>query len=98
VSAIIAAEVQADNPDAVAGRWAEIAQIDLRSDQAGHAVMLFDNAEVRFVPCADGRPEGLGGIDLKTTDKAAIMAAAEARGAITGENQITLCGTRFNLI
>ena len=26
--------------------------------------MVLDNASVRFVPCTDGRPEGLGGIDL----------------------------------
>jgi hypothetical protein len=52
---------------------------------------------VRFVPCTDGRPEGLGGIDLACADKAGILAAAEARGAVTGDDQVSLCGMRINL-
>jgi hypothetical protein len=98
VTAIKAAEIQADDPAAVAARWAEIAEIDLTADGAGHPVLALDNADVRFVPCTDGRPEGLGGIDIAATDAPAVLAAAEARGAVTGERQITLCGTRLNLL
>jgi hypothetical protein len=61
-------------------------------------MIQFDNAQLRFVDIADGRPEGLGAIDIKTNDKDAILASADARGAVTGDSQVTICGTRMNLI
>ena len=96
VTGILAAEVQCDDPQQVSSRWSEIAEIPL-IEKEGHPVLLLDNASVRFVPCTDGRPEGLGGIDVACADKAAILAAAEARGAVTGHDQVQLCGTRINL-
>ena len=96
VTGILAAEVQCDDPQDVASRWSEIAEIPL-VDAGGHPSMALDNASVRFVPCTDGRPEGLGGIDVACADKAAILAAAEARGAVSGDAQVTLCGLRINL-
>ncbi len=97
VTGIAAAEVQCDDPEAVAARWADIAEIDLVRD-GQTPIMPLDNAAVRFVPCTDGRPEGLGGMDVTTADKAAILKAAEARGLVTGPNQIYLCGMRINLL
>ena len=96
VTGILAAEVQCDDPQKVAARWSEIAEIPL-SDAERHPTLPLDGASVRFVPCTDGRPEGLGGIDLACADKAAILAAAEARGAVTGDDQVSLCGMRINL-
>ncbi len=96
VTGILAAELQCDDPGRVAARWSEIAEIPLR-DVDGTPTLPLDNASVRFVPCTDGRPEGLGGIDLACADKAAILAAAEARGVVTGEDQVRLCGLRVNL-
>lgn len=97
VRGIAAAEIQCDEPEKVARRWAEIAQIDLDESDNVYRLSL-ENATLRFVGCSDGRPEGLGGIDLITTDRAAIMAAAAPFNAITGENQVTLCGMRMNLL
>jgi hypothetical protein len=96
VTAIVAAEVQCDDQQKVAARWSEIAEIPL-TDEGGNPVLPLDNASLRFVPCTDGRPEGLGGIDVACADKAAILAAAEARDAVTGDDQVTLCGMRINL-
>ena len=67
VSAITAAEMQCDEPDKVATRWSEIVQID-RADVEGVPTIPLDNATLRFVPIADGRPEGLAGIDLACAD------------------------------
>ncbi|MYF49432.1 MAG: hypothetical protein F4220_04685 [Gammaproteobacteria bacterium] len=96
VTGIAAAEVQCDDPDAVATRWSEIAQIDLGG--AARRTLPLDNAEVRFVPCTDGRPEGLGGIDVACADPQAVLQAAEAQGARTGDRQVHLCGMRINLV
>ena len=97
VCGIAAAEVQCDDPQAVASRWAEIAQLAL-SDQEGNPAMQLQNASVRFVPCTDGRPEGLGGIDILTNNRTEILDAAERYRAVRSDQQIHLCGMRMNLI
>jgi hypothetical protein len=97
VTGIAAAEIQCDDPVAVANRWAAIAQLPL-TQAGGHPTLALDNATLRFVPCADGRPEGLGGIDVIAADRAAILRAAARRDAVRGDNQIHLCGMRINLL
>jgi hypothetical protein len=97
VTAITAAEVQCDDPAAVAARWSDIAEIGL-THQGGAIVMPLANASVRFVPCTDGRPEGLGGIDVAAADPGAVLAAAEARGRRSGDRQVTVCGMRITLV
>ena len=97
VAGIAAAEIQCDDPSAVARRWGEIAQLDITASDGMHTMAL-ENAQLRFLPCTDGRPEGLGGIDLIAKDKAAILDAAEGRGLRTGESQLSLCGLRVNLL
>ena len=97
VSGIVGAEIQCDDPAAVARRWAEIAEIDTDSSDGSWQLPL-ENAMLRFVPCTDGRPEGLGGIDIATTDMDAVLAAARDRGCLTGDRQVTLCGMRMNLV
>lgn len=97
VTGITAAEIQCDDPAAVAARWGEIAQID-PIERDGHAVLVLDNATLRFVPCRDGRPEGLGGIDLGAADRDAVLAAARARNLPCDGDQVHLCGVRINLV
>ena len=97
VSGITAAEIQCNDPEAIATRWSEIAETDL-SYSSGIYHLPLENADVRFVPCTDGRPEGLGGIDITATDKDAVLAAAEKRGKVSGANQVYLCGMRMNLM
>jgi hypothetical protein len=98
VRGIAAAEIQTDDPAAVAARWAEIAEIELGSDDDGNPALQLDNAVLRFIPCSDGRPEGLGGLDLITADKQAILAAAQDNGLEVNGDQIQLCGMRLNLL
>ena len=97
VTGIAAAEMQCDDPRKIAERWSEITAIPLE-DRAGVPTLPLDNATLRFVPCSDGRPEGLGAIDVATSDKAAILRAAEAHGVVTAPDQITLSGLRINLV
>lgn len=97
VAGIAAAEIQCDDPEAVARRWGEIAEIDLDYSDGIYNLPL-DNAQVRFVPCADGRPEGLGGIDVRASDKDAILAAAEALDSRDATDQVNLCGMRVRLV
>jgi hypothetical protein len=98
VTAIAAAEVQCDDPEAVARRWAEIAQQTVERDRSGAPALLLNDGSVRFVPCADGRPEGLGGIDVKVANRAAVLEAAKVRGADRSDSQVLIGGMRVNLV
>lgn len=97
VTGIVGAEIQCEDPQRVAARWAEIAELAV-TEQHGHPALGLDNAILRFVPCSDGRPEGLGGIDVATADREAILHAARARDAMTAPEQVYLCGMRINLV
>ena len=97
VTAITAATMQCDDPRAVAARWAAIAEVPVRDADEGMALAL-DNAELRFVPCKDGRPEGLSELDIATAERGTVLAAAERRGVRTGDTQATICGMRLNLV
>lgn len=94
VGGIVAAEVQCDDPETIAHRWSEIAEIPLNADLS----LTLDNATIRFVACSDGRPEGLAEIDIATNDAGAILAAADEIDARRGDQQIYLCGVRINLV
>jgi len=98
VTAIRAAELQSPAPDRLARRWADLAELPLTRNAAGHPEMTFENATVRFVPATDGRGEGLGGIDLATADRGAVLAAAAQRGLPVAGDTVTICGTRFRLV
>lgn len=97
VTGIRAAEIQCDDPEQVAARWSEIAQIPV-SREADHWRIELDNATLRFVTCSDGRPEGLGGIDVATADRDAVLSAAGGRNAVSAPDQVYLCGMRINLV
>lgn len=98
VTGIAAAEIQCDDPAAVAARWGEIAELAVRADAEGRPTIALDNASLRFVPCTDGRPEGLGGIDLHTADREAVLAAARERGLASASDQVQICGMRIALL
>lgn len=97
VSSISAAELQSPEPDRLAQRWSEIAEIDLTTDADGHSIMELDNAIVRFVEDTDGRGEGLGGIDVTTTDRDAVLDAAERLDCAVSDDQVAVAGLRVNL-
>jgi hypothetical protein len=97
VSGVSAVELQCDDPAKVAARWAEIAELPVGKDAAGNAAIQLDNATVRFVPITDGRPEGLGGMDVAVADRARLLAAAKARGCYRSDDQVYICGMRVNL-
>lgn len=96
VQAVVGAVLQSADPAALAARWAQILQRDVSAHGDEHRVPL-DNAVLRFVAAADGRGEGLGGIDLQVRDAAAVRAAAKARGCPVEGDAVTVGGVRFHL-
>ena len=97
VGAMTGAELQSDDPAALAARWGEILDVEVGSDGDGNPALALENATLRFVPVADGRGEGLGGVDLGVADRAHVIATAQARGCPVNGHAVTVCGTRFYL-
>ncbi len=93
-----AVELQSPDPQSLAERWSSIAEIPLRQDAQGRTEMPLENANVRFVEMSDGRGEGLGGIDVKAADSAWLLRVAEERGCRVADDQVVVCGVRFNLV
>ena len=98
ISAIVAAELQSPDPDRLAARWSQIAEIPLERDGRGALVMPFDNAALRFVEAVDGRGEGLVGLDLRGGGADAAFANARAAGLPVEDGVIALGGMRFRLV
>jgi catechol 2,3-dioxygenase-like lactoylglutathione lyase family enzyme len=90
---IVAAELQSEDPELCAARWSEVLDIPRR----GFEIPL-DEGTLRFVEVADGRGEGLGGIDVAATDAPEVLKRARNRGLPIDGNCITLCGTRVRLV
>jgi len=97
VSGISGIELQSPEPERLARRWAEMAEVDLGEDDEGNPSFEFDNCSVRVVPDDDGRGEGLGGIDVTTVDRDAVLAGAEARGCAVSDDEVRVAGLRVYL-
>ncbi len=98
ISAILAAEIQTDDPPALAAKWSDVFECPVRTDGDGNPEIALDDATIRFVPVTDGRPEGLGGLDVQTVDRARILEAAESRGCRVSDDLVIVCGVRFRLL
>lgn len=98
VNGIRAAEIQTADPAALAGRWSEVLDEPVGADEAGNPTLALSDADIRFVPLRDGRPEGLGGLDIHTTDRDRALANAETAGCRTANDLVTICGMRLRLV
>ncbi len=92
-TAIVAAELQSEDPERSAERWSEVLGIPRR----GLEIPL-DEGTLRFVEAADGRGEGLGGIDVAATAAPAVLERARERGLPIEGDCIALCGVRVRLV
>lgn len=80
---LVAVEVQAADPAAMAGRWADVLGRPAQTDGTMHQIVL-DEGTIRFVPLGDGRGEGVSAIDVTSAD-----------GVASSE---VVCGTTVNFV
>ena len=97
VSSILAAELQASNPHAMASRWAEVLGQPLTKEGDAYTLTM-DDGILRFVLDTDGRGDGLSGIDFSTDNLDQVKRCAEQLGLPVRGNKITICGTAFRFI
>jgi hypothetical protein len=81
---MVAAELQSEDPERLARRWSDVIErpVEMRD---GHPVIALDDATLRFTEAADGRGEGLGGLDLACAER--------GRAGL-----VQICGIRFRLL
>jgi catechol 2,3-dioxygenase-like lactoylglutathione lyase family enzyme len=96
LDAITAVEIQADDPAAMAARWAEVLGRDVAAGPQGPEVRL-DEGVVRFVTIHDDRGEGVSGIDIAVNDIGAVSHRARRRKLRVERDIVYLCGTRVRL-
>ena len=87
VSGIVAAEIQAEEPVALAARWSRLLGRAAERGDAGCATIALDGAVLRFVPDRDGRGEGLGGFDVLAAD-----------GSPLDRTPLEVAGTRVRVV
>ena len=89
-TAIVGAEIQSDDPEAMAERWSQV----LGQPRQGLVIPMQDSV-IRFVKATDGRGDGLSAFDVAVHDVATFMARAEKLGLTDAQGVITACGTRI---
>ncbi len=82
VQDLVAVEIQADDPEAMARSWS----IALGRPLSEKGSIELSDATIRFSAAEDGRGDGLAAADLLATDRSRV-----------GET-FDLCGLRFNLV
>lgn len=95
---IVGAEMQGDDPAAMAKRWGEVLGRAVEPVGEYWRMGLDDGGEVRFVKAADGRGEGLGRFDVAVRDPMAVHAVAKSRGRVGPDGDVILAGTRVRLV
>jgi hypothetical protein len=98
IRSLVAAEIQCDDPEALAARWAEVTDRPVSRDADENLEIRLDDGSIRFVKAADGRGTGLGAIDVEVVDRARLFATAEARGCDVSDEAVMICGTRIRLV
>jgi len=98
VSEITGVELQADDPLALAQRWAQVLDRPLAHTAAGVVRIVLDQGAIRFVRASDGRGTGVGGIDVAVTDRQRLLAAAAGRGVPVHGDSVVICGARIHLV
>jgi hypothetical protein len=95
--AISGAELQAEDPQRMAMRWAAVLGRSAEPSNDGWLIDL-DEGEIRFIHARDGRGEGLSGIDVAVRNPDDVHRRAEVRGLLDANSVINLLGTRVRLI
>ena len=93
VARVVAAEVQAEQPDAMAARWSEV----LAVPRVGRTLQL-EGSEIRFVHAEDGRGDGVAGLDLEVRDRDHVTSAVRERGLEVTERGVHIGGVVVRLV
>ena len=89
--------IAAHDPKVMANRWAEVLGLDAPQQQGGRWRLALDGGGIDFVAAA-ARGEGVAGFELTVADLPRALDAARALALPVEGNQLTLMGTRLDLL
>ena len=92
VDAIVGAEIQSEDPRALARRWSEILGRPAQEIEPSRFTIALDGSEIRFGAATDGRGEGLAGFDVRATDPAELFHRAGRRGLEIAGDRVAIGG------
>jgi hypothetical protein len=93
VTALVAAEIQAEDPVAMATRWADVIGAERRDRE-----LVLEDGRIRFVPLRDDRGEGVSGLDIAVRDRAHVERMARERGVAANDGIVEVAGVRVRLV
>lgn len=96
--AILGAEIQSDDPRALAARWAEVIGAPVAHDAAGPPRIELEGGHLRFVAPDDERGPGITCVRVALRDPGAAIERARARHLTGADDRVTIGGVRFDLV
>jgi hypothetical protein len=97
VDEIVGVELQAEDVEAMADRWAEVFGKEVSFGEDCLLIAL-ERGEIRFVEDTNGRGNGVCGVDVRTSNLASILDIAKQEGLDVSGNRVTVCGTDFRFV
>ncbi len=95
---IVGADLQADDPEAMATRWAEVMGQKARAGGDGaFRIDLDEGGFVRFHPPRDERGEGVSGLTIAAADPERLRAEAAKRGCVDADGDVAICGVKIGI-
>ncbi|MBW2242751.1 MAG: VOC family protein [Deltaproteobacteria bacterium] len=95
---IVGADVQAEDPGAMAARWAEVmAQKAPTEEGGGFRIDLDEGGFVRFHPPRDERGEGVSGFTVAAADPDHLRSEAQKLDCVNDAGEINICGVRIGI-
>jgi hypothetical protein len=96
--AILGAEIQSDEPLALASRWGEVLGLPVARQASAPPCIELDGGHLRFVDASDGRGPGVSCIRVALADAEAARARARERDLVDADGHLTIGGVRFDLV
>jgi len=97
VDAILAVDIQGADPEALARQWAAAMDRPVRRDGERFRIEL-DRGAVNVVDAADGRGDGVCGIEFSASNRPAIEKAADTLGLAWQDDRLEVCGTWLRFV
>ncbi|MBM4244891.1 MAG: hypothetical protein FJ148_13935 [Deltaproteobacteria bacterium] len=96
--AILGAEIQSDDPAALAARWGEALGLRVAQETGGPPRLDLDGGHLRFVGPGDDRGPGVTCVRVALRDPHAALAHAHERRLTGADGRVTIGGVRFDLV
>jgi hypothetical protein len=98
VEAIEHVTIEANDPPAMAARYAELFSLGAPRASSSEYTLALDGGEIRFVAASRANVEGIAAVGLRAPDAERALDAARRAELLVSEGTIRLGGVRFELI